>query len=307
MLLLSMKLKNILAVLMLGASVQVVAQSSGELKRLPDGTQYKFFRANAGPKPKVNDVITFNFIHKTDKDSLLFSSFDAGRPMMMQITASENPADLMNLFPLLSANDSVLVRVPADSIFRTADAQRPEFLPKGSHLNMIIRMEKIQSMEEIMAQQRQEAEANKQKEGAVLDKYATDHKLKVAKTASGLRYVITQASAKPKAAAGDTIYVNYTGKLLDGKVFDTSIEALAKTAGVHQPGRPYEPLEAIAGASQFIEGWNEALSLLPEGSKATLLIPSDLAYGPEGTYGIPPNTPLVFEMEIVRVKKPGSK
>lgn len=109
------------------------------------------------------------------------------------------------------------------------------------------------------------------------------------KTPSGLFYKITEKGNGKKAKKGDEIAAHYTGMLLDGKVFDSSV----------QRG---EPLEFTLGIGQVIEGWDEGLLLLNEGDKARLIIPSDLAYGSRGAGGvIPPNAVLIFDVELVKI------
>jgi FKBP-type peptidyl-prolyl cis-trans isomerase FkpA len=96
--------------------------------------------------------------------------------------------------------------------------------------------------------------------------------------------------------------VNYAGRNLDGTLFDSSIESVAKAGGLQQPGRTYEPLQVVIGTDSIIPGWNEGLLLLNEGSKATLIIPSALAYGAQGQGDIKPYSTLVFDVELVKVK-----
>jgi len=301
-----MNFKNLLSVLLLGASVQVMAQGATDLTTLPGGVQYKIYTSNTTPKIKVNDVITFNMIQKTDKDSVLYSSYTTGRPGKLQVQAPQNNLDLMAFLPLLTVKDSAMFKVPADSIFKGApDSERPAFLKKGSFLSVVLKIEKVQSMDEAMAEYKAEMEKMKDAEAATLTKYLTDNKLTPVKTASGLRYIITRASAKPKPVNGDTVFVNYVGSTLDGKVFDSSIEAEAKKAGLEQPGRTYEPIKIVLGQGQVIKGWDEGLLLLNEGAKATFIIPSELAYGPQGSPpAIMPFSTLRFDLELVKVKKP---
>ena len=105
--------------------------------------------------------------------------------------------------------------------------------------------------------------------------------------ASGLQYeVITEGQgATPKAS--DTVKVHYHGTLIDGKVFDSSV----------QRGEP-----ATFGVTQVISGWVEALQLMPVGSKWKLFIPSNLAYGAQGAgQAIGPHTTLVFEVELLDI------
>ena len=110
------------------------------------------------------------------------------------------------------------------------------------------------------------------------------------KTASGLEYVEVEAGSGARAVAGKVVSVHYTGKLTNGKVFDSS----------YSRG---EPIEFPLGAGRVIKGWDEGISLMKVGGKATLTIPPALAYGERGAGGvIPPNATLVFDVELVGVK-----
>jgi len=110
------------------------------------------------------------------------------------------------------------------------------------------------------------------------------------KTPSGLEYTETLAGTGAQALAGQTVRVHYTGKLTNGKVFDSSY-----TRG--------EPIEFKLGAGRVIKGWDEGIALMKVGGKATLTIPPELGYGARGAGGvIPPNATLVFDVELVSVK-----
>ena len=288
-------------------AVSVQAQQATDLKRTDHGALYKIFTSNPGEKAKQNDVITFNFIQTTDKDSVLYSTYKTGKPVQAQIQPSQNVGDLMEVFPLLAAKDSALVKVPTDSIFKGHEEARPPFFPKGSFLTFILKIEKVQSLNDAIAEKKAEAQKLKDNESAAAASYLATNKINATTTASGLKYVIKQPSVKRKPVAGDTLLVNYTGRILNGKVFDSSIEADAKSAGLTQPGRKYEPISVVVGQGQVIPGWDEGLLLLNEGSKAVFIIPSTLAYGEKGAgQDIPPYSTLIFDIELVKVK-PGKQ
>ncbi|MDN3550364.1 FKBP-type peptidyl-prolyl cis-trans isomerase [Mucilaginibacter aquaedulcis] len=291
-----------LSLLTLGAYAQAPTPRPN-MQPTGKGAFYQLFTNNTGEKIKLNDVITFNFIQKTDKDSILYSTYKAGKPVQAQIQPSQNVGDLMDVFPLLTVKDSALVKVPTDSVFKGHEESRPPFFPKGSYLTFILKIEKVQSLNDAIAEKKAEGQKLKDAEAASAGSYITSHKLTPVTTASGLKYMVTRPSVKRKPLAGDTVLVNYTGRTLSGKVFDSSVETEAKGAGLDQPGRKYEPISVVLGQGQVIPGWDEGLLLLNEGSKATLIVPSSLAYGDRGAgEDIAPYSTLLFDVELVKVK-----
>ena len=95
----------------------------------------------------------------------------------------------------------------------------------------------------------------------------------------GMMFMSNNAGG-PVVEVGDTVTMDYTGKLLDGEIFDTSDSEIAIGAGLYEPGRPYEPLEFIIGSGRMIEGMDSGVLGMKEGESKTLTIPPEKAYGP---------------------------
>jgi FKBP-type peptidyl-prolyl cis-trans isomerase FkpA len=176
-------------------------------------------------------------------------------------------------------------------------------LPKGKYNHYIIKVVVVSDPET----EKKKAEVDAQKQ-LVLDtkliqEYAQKKGLKTSTTASGLHYIIQKLGTGIKPQAGDTVKVNYTGMLLDGKIFDTSNEQKAKESQTYNPERKYEPIAFPLGVQAVIQGWDEGLALLPKGSKALLLIPSKLGYGSQDLGVIPANSVMIFEVEMVDIAK----
>ena len=111
----------------------------------------------------------------------------------------------------------------------------------------------------------------------------------VTTTASGLQYEVITAGTGPMPTAADQVRVHYHGTLIDGKVFDSSVDR----------GEP-----VVFGVGQVIPGWTEALQLMPVGSKWKIYLPSNIAYGERGAGGdIGPNAALIFEVELLEIVK----
>lgn len=122
-----------------------------------------------------------------------------------------------------------------------------------------------------------------QEDIAQIQQNLKDKGLTAQSTASGLHYIITQEGVGPHPTLQNKVTVRYKGYFLDGGVFD-------ETSGT----------DTISfSLTGVITGWQECVPLLKAGGKGTFWLPSALAYGPDGTFGIAPNTPLVFEIELV--------
>ncbi|MDB5061848.1 MAG: peptidylprolyl isomerase, partial [Mucilaginibacter sp.] len=145
-------MKNTFLTIFSLCSFTLAAIAQGTVQHTAKGVQCQIVTPNTGEKIKQNDVITFQAIQKTDKDSILFSSFLQGQPVKVQVHPSTSVGDLMDVFPLLALNDSAIVKVPVDSIFKGHEESRPPFLVKGSNLTFIIKILKIQSLNEAIAE-----------------------------------------------------------------------------------------------------------------------------------------------------------
>lgn len=157
--------------------------------------------------------------------------------------------------------------------------------PKFTQEELMAAMQAFEgSMREKEAMRGQEAKATG-------DKFLAENGKKkgVTTTASGLQYEVLKAGEGPKPQATDRVNVHYHGTLIDGKVFDSSVER----------GMPI-----TFGVQEVIKGWTEALQLMPVGSKWRIFIPSQLAYGEQGAGGdIGPNEALIFEVELIGIVK----
>ncbi|MEN4761579.1 MULTISPECIES: FKBP-type peptidyl-prolyl cis-trans isomerase [unclassified Chryseobacterium] len=142
--------------------------------------------------------------------------------------------------------------------------------------------------EKKQAEAKVQAEENKKKGAEFLAKNKQNKK--IVTTASGLQYeVLKEGDKKAKPTAASTATVIYTGKLMDGTVFDSTEK---------QGGKPIE-----LGLSNVIKGWTEGMQLMSKGAQYRFYIPSDLAYGDNGAGGvIPPGATLIFDIELVDFK-----
>lgn len=148
----------------------------------------------------------------------------------------------------------------------------------------------IQKYFEAMAARQQEemqAKAKINEEAGIAYLAKNKERQEVLTTPSGLQYEVIKEGNGKQPTANDSVTVHYTGRLIDGTVFDSSVDR----------GEP-----ATFGVTQVIPGWIEALQMMKEGAQWRLYIPSALAYGPNGAgNAIGPNETLIFDVELIKV------
>ena len=172
-----------------------------------------------------------------------------------------------------------------DGLLDVLNEREPRLSPE--EVNELVRELLAKAQEEDARWRTELAETNMQKgEEFLAENKAQDG---VVETASGLQYIVLALGEGPSPAATDRVTVHYEGKLLDGKVFDSS----------HERG---EPAEFVL--SEVISGWTEGVQLMKVGSKYRFFIPSDLAYGGRGAgQDIGPNATLIFEVELISIER----
>ena len=168
--------------------------------------------------------------------------------------------------------------IAQDDVMESVTISRVGSKAKSFDAVKIFSSEQIRLEKEAEKKAKEAAEANKKlMEGATI-------------TESGLGYIMVKEGSGVQAEKGKTVSVHYTGKLTDGTKFDSSLDR-------------NQPIEFVLGEGRVIKGWDEGISYLKVGGKATFIIATNLAYGERGAGGvIPPNATLIFDVELVDVK-----
>jgi len=265
------------------------------------GVKYHFFKRNkTGNRPKLDDVARVVFTLRTDKDSVFFSSHDRGGDSLGAFWVPINKSHIACIeqgIMLMTAGDSAAFVVNADSAFnKTFRAARPPFVMAGSNVTFNVKLISFESKQQYMTEKQKEMEkqqqAGKAEEIGKINGYLTSNKLSTTPDTSGVYYIEHNATTGTPVHEGDSVEMKYTGMFLDGKIFDAS----ANHGGTGTFSFQYSKHASL------IQGWIRVVGAMHEGEKVKVLIPSDLGYGARGAGGlIPPNCPLIFEMELVKV------
>lgn len=243
-----------------------------------------------------------------------------GKPGAFSIAKPAFKGDIADVLMLMTPGDSVICLVDAGAMYDFSKKKMPDFIKPGDKIQYNIRLVSIKSKEEKQKEQqaqiakimedqniKQKADDAKQMldDDVALKNYFNSKHITPIKTASGMYYSIQQEGNGPLAMPGDTVIMNYRGTFLDGTVFDSNIDS----AFLH-----VQPLSFVLGSGRVIKGWEEGITYLKPGSKAFFYLPSPLAYGTQSRpgsaanpKGIPPNSILVFDVELVAAKHPGTQ
>ncbi|HET8828803.1 MAG TPA: FKBP-type peptidyl-prolyl cis-trans isomerase [Pelobium sp.] len=297
--------------LILSVAALGFAACNGGFKKGPAGLLYNIHNDVKGDSIADGDFISLNIIAKTDGDSVLYNSYELDRPSQTFVSKPAYEGDLFYAIKLLSKGDSATFKIDLDSA--EAKGQPKPATLKGKYVIYTVKIEEVIHKDtadeqgfqaKVEAYFKAEGDRAKNNEEKNIKAYVDKNKVKAKKLPSGLYVITNKEGTGVQPVVGDSVVVNYTGKLLSGKVFDTSVEADAKKANIFNPARaPYQPLSLIIGKGNVIPGFDEAVMQMKKGEKATVIIPSKLGYGEQGMPGgmIGPFTPLIFDLELVDV------
>lgn len=307
-----MKITNFL----LAASLGIFAMACNESQfpgytKTEEGLYYQFHHdVDSGVAPVKGDYVTLDIIYKNQNDSIFMNSMEDNQQLVFPFPGVEAPGDIYSGISLMTPGDSASFVLSADSFFtHTAKQEMPPFITPGEMITLTVMLREVTSAADMQKKQLEAMKMEQEmsmvragEEKAIIEEYMTANNLKGVTQPSGLVYIETKKGTGTQAAAGSNVKVNYTGRMMDGKVFDTSLEKVAQESGVYNPQRPYEPFSFTLGQGQVIMGWDEGLTLMKEGGKATLIVPSLLGYGPQGYGPIEANSILIFDVELIDVE-----
>jgi len=263
-------------------ATNVYGNENDDFQVAPNGVKYKTIVANPdGRQVMVNDVITFTSALSIN-DSLVSENTT---PMPMQVVEPQRAGDVFDAILLMREGETMAFAFDPKVYI---GEQLPPFIKETDVINMTVGLVKTQSVEEYEAEQAAAAEMLIAAEKAVLQQYIEENGINATETPSGLFIAVIEEGTGQQAQPGDQVSVHYTGKLLNGKVFDSSVDR----------GTPFR---FQVGVGQVIRGWDEGVATMKVGEKAIFLIPSPMAYGERNMGDIPSNSPLIFEVELIEI------
>jgi len=294
------KMKNIVVVIVGLVLFSCSGPGSFETSK---GTVVQYIKEGSGSLPADSLVGLYHFRYAISGGGVLVEP-DINNPAPFKVNPSEAVAqgEVYEIIALLRAGDSVKFEMTAAALF---GAQKPDSITDDQMIDFQISVVDImtdQAYNEFQREQQVKLSAEQDAiDAEIIDKYLAENNIEAEATESGLRYKVHVQGTGRKPTRGEMVQVDYTGQFLSGEVFDTSNAQRAQEAGVFNPGRNYEPFAFALETGGVIQGWHIGIAQLNVGTKATLYIPSSLAYGSRGGR-IPANSVLVFDVELVGIQ-----
>ena len=283
--------------------LSIIVESCSQNKTMDDGFEqtetgmkYKFIEKNESRTPDVGDIITFHLAILNEEDSILSATFQGhSQPIKTAIPQPSFKGSLEEGLAMMAKGDSAVFMVSLDSIYKDRQDLMPPNLKGSKYLKYRVRMLNVQTLAEIQAEEFEKNKEQRIEQDNMIQEYLAKKGLEGTPTASGLYHIVTKEGNGESPTANNEVTVHYVGMLLNETVFDTSVPG-------RQPGRTLSGEPATFPLGGVIQGWQEGLALMKKGESALILMPSYLGYGPQGTRGIPPDSPLVFEVDLIDFK-----
>lgn len=258
------------------------------------GLYYKFYhKSKDTTKARLAEYAEVEMVYGTP-DSVLFDSRKlsaAQRPMKIPMIKSIYKGDIYEGIGMMHVGDSAVFQSNADSVFLKLFRMRklPKFVDSTKDIYFAIKLVSVKTPQQMQAEESGRMMKLQNAENKEREAYLKKNNIKVKPMADGLYFIPKKAGKGPHPKIGDKVSVHYTGYLLNGKKFDSSVDR----------GKPFE---FTLGKHQVIPGWDEGIALLRKGGTATLIIPSSLGYGARNMGPIPPFSTLVFDVKLVSFK-----
>ncbi len=256
----------------------------------PNGVHY-FFWKSGGPaqRAEIGDLVFMDVVGKTETDSIILSSYMQGQPFQIFVPTPTYRGCFYEMFTLLGEGDSAEVSVVADSLYLKSFGRKlPDYIREGSKIKITLKLSSIVTKKEYDDRILEEGKHASENQTSDIERYISEKKLQMTKSSSGMYYQFALKGSARRVKKGDIVLVHYTGYFLDGKIFDSSLSR-------------EQPFEFEVGNGGVIKGWDEALQLMSIRDKLMVIIPYQLGYGEKGNTGIPPFTPLIFEIELLNI------
>lgn len=309
-----MKYSTLLAVI----AISVLTIACSKERTTESGVKVKIVEEGDGTPLEDSTILRMNMKYVNANGNEHWNSDKAGGPIAMQYLKEvwSTLGPMYEAMETLNVGDSGVFDISVAEFYENSmkGAAIPDSLDSASNMTFYVKIVSMMTVDEFQEFRKQEyekaqAKAQEQKrermaerlaqlleetvemrqaDGEQIDKFLAENNIEATTTETGIRYNITQEGEGEYAKPGDRVTVHYSGTFMDGSKFDSSYDR-------------DKPFIFVLGQGDVIPGWDEGIALLNKGAKATLYIPSSLAYGSRQNGSIPANSILFFDVELIEI------
>jgi len=283
------------------AAAILFCSCQGSYKKTQDGLEYQIFAGKNDKDSllKSGDFVKYNVEYsikrKGKSDTLIYSTYTGGMPGYDKVdTTARHDMHFRELLPLMRVGDSAVFKVSIDSLIARNLMQENPLFSKGAVINGKLSIaEKFKSEADVYADIAKEISKEKIHEMADVQQYIKDKKLNAKMTKDSAFVVLDNpGDLAAKADSGLQVAVKYEGRLVtNDTIFDSNLKS-------------NDSLKIVLGQHMVIPGWESGLKEFGKGGKGKIIVPAFLGYGPQPMGKIPANSNLVFDVEVLDVRKP---
>lgn len=297
-----------------GLAILALSACKESFKKGEKGLEYKITASGSGDKLKAGDIMHLEigqYYNNGKTDSLMSDSRTSPQgPMIQPFDTASVPSEFGSILKQLRKGDSVTIRILTDSVFKDAMQGMPPGFKKGHFITTTLKMVDIyknaaaadsgraKAMEMLAARMKAMEQEQIKKDDKIITDLLKKDKITATKGELGTYVQILQPGTGPNVDTSSVVKINYTGKTMEGKTFDSNTDPAFNHVRPLLANLTNDPSLGM----RVVPGWNDGLKLLNKGAKAKFYIPSSLAYGAQGNgREIGPNSILVFDIEVLDI------
>ncbi len=268
------------------------ACNSNKFEKTGDGLLYRFIERKNGRRAAMGELLQLHLCYRDAKGKVLFDSKKLGTEFIVQVVPPTFIGGLEGGFAMMGEGDSAVFSIPADSVFeKTFHETLPPSVNKGDYLSFEVRLEKIMNPEEYRNRRDSVPKKVSEIELHSIEAYLAENSMNVQPSRPGVYAVELRKGNGAIPVPGDSVEIKYRGSFLSGEVFDSSKD---------------KNLKYVLGDGLRLPAWEETIAAMKEGGMVRLVLSSDNAFGKDGFGPVPPATTVIYDIELIKVKKTAS-
>jgi len=254
-----------------------------------NGLKYRIIRKEDKKQIQLNDIVQLNLTYSDMRDSVLYDSRVIGDSFILKVSTPSFVGGFEEGLLLLGEGDSAEFLLSADSVFQKQFQQpRPPYIALGAMLKFKVGIRKVMSEKEFSEKIRREYAEQQQDQIRAIEGYLVQNSITAQPSSPGVYFIILKEGSGRIPVYGDSVELKYSGKTLNGRIFDSSNKA-------------GKNLTYKIGSGGYLEAWERAITTMKTGTLARLILTSDNAFRKSTKAPVPPDTPVVFDIELLRI------